>query len=310
MNRFICFVLFMVMCSFTYHINAQSKPKRDVSKDRSVIVEKQKREARKKAAQEAAQKNLAKRRSRPRVINTPKRATYLKVNNLMYVNRTIDSKGGLESFSVNTDGESWDVYSVPNWCHITKYYDSFNVSYDANSSHDERSDWFVVRSGSQDVRVNLKQMGAPLYLSAYFNSGQLQHNVYHSAVGVAEKCLNISGAVTIRGGRNLKFLIVAFIVDENNKNIKASYSYPNYGLNQGNEVFVATEVTPYTDGDQRINYNIYLPNNAMSLLKKNNKLQCKISVYCERTSSYLTGAIYTLRFKAKKKRDGVITKDY
>ena len=105
-------------------------------------------------------------------------------------------------------------------------------------------------------------------------------------------------------------MIVAFIVDENNKNIKASYSYPNYGLNQGNEVFVATEVTPYTDGDQRMNYNIYLPNNAMTLLKKNNKLQCKISVYCERTSSYLTGAIYTLRFKAKKKRDGVITKDY
>ena len=47
----------------------------------------------------------------------------------------------------------------------------------------------------------------------------------------------------------------------------------------------------------------------MNLLKKNNKLQCELVVYCVTTNQYASGATYTMNFNAKSER-GVVTTKY
>jgi len=303
----ILFIL-LIITIYAIDLNAQSKPRRDISKDKSVILAK-KKEA-KKAAEIAKQKkrDAAKRYRKKKVIQTPKTASFLRVNQLQYINKTVSSNGGSETFEVNTDGKEWNVVALPLWCHLTKYANSFVLSYSQNPSHDERSDWFKVKSDNLEVKIDITQTGLPLNLSARFNYCSLQHDASHYNKGTYEKCLTIVSNVTIKGAKNQKCLIVAFFYDDAGNSIKATYKYPDYAIPSSKDVFVATEVVPTSDEAQTFNSVLYLPNDAMALLKKKNKIRCQLVVYCVKTSSYISNANYTMYFKAKKKRGKITTK--
>jgi len=120
--------------------------------------------------------------------------------------------------------------------------------------------------------------------------------------------LTIVSNVTIKGAKNQKCLIVAFFYDDAGNSIKATYKYPDYAIPSSKDVFVATEVVPTSDEAQTFNSVLYLPNDAMALLKKKNKIRCQLVVYCVKTSSYISNANYTMYFKAKKKRGKITTK--
>ncbi len=304
------YILILALSSVSCQINAQSKPKRDVSKDRSVIVAKQK-EAR-KAAEIIAQKKrreAAKKVRRSKQVIAPKVATYLRVNQLPQITRTINAYGIGEVFNVNTDGKEWKVLFLPSWCHITKYSNSFAISYDSNPSHDNRSDWFKVVADNLEVRIDITQLGVPLNIHANFNYCSLQHNYFHyNKYGFRDDCLKIDANVTIKGAKDQKCLIVAFISDDNSNSIKAAYNYSDFAVSSSKDVFTAAEVTPTTDNPQTYNLVLYLPNNALDLPKKKNTLRCQLAVYCVKTSSYISNAKYIMYFKAKKKRGKVTTK--
>lgn len=303
----ILFIL-LIITIYAIDLNAQSKPRRDISKDKSVILAK-KKEA-KKAAEIAKQKkrDAAKRYRKKKVIQTPKTASFLRVNQLQYINKTVSSNGGSETFEVNTDGKEWNVVALPLWCHLTKYANSFVLSYNQNPSHDERSDWFKVKSDNLEVKIDITQTGLPLNISARFNYCSLQHDASHYNKGTYEKCLTIFSNVTIKGAKNQKCLIVAFFYDDAGNSIKATYKYLDYAIPSSKDVFVATEVVPTSDEAQTFNSVLYLPNDAMALLKKKNKIRCQLVVYCVKTSSYISNANYTMYFKAKKKRGKITTK--
>lgn len=289
--------------------NAQSKPKRDVSKDRSVIVAKQQEQAKKAAAQKKRQEVARKRRQRV-IVEPPKDASFLRVDQQSSLTINVNSYGGDETFSVSTDGEEWSVIALPSWCKITPNTDSFVLSCEANTSHDDRSDWFKVISDDQEVRVDIKQSGAPLYITANFYWGNLHHNVKRNfGGGDGDQYLRINTDVTIKGAKDQKCLICAFISDENDYSIKASYGYSNYGVSSSNNVYAVTEITPTSDEEQSFNVDIYLPNNAMKLLKKRNKLRCLLALYCVKIANYINGADYTLNFRAKNKKGKVTTRE-
>ena len=287
---------------------AQSKPKRDVSKDRSVIVAKQ--EKAKKASGTIEKKNrreVVKKSQRPKRDNSPMVATYLRVNQLPHINKTINAYGGGDIFNVNTDGKKWNVLFLPSWCHITKNSNSFAISYDPNTSHDDRSDWFKVIADDLDVRIDITQLGIPLNVRADFKSCNIQHNTNHDNINVKDKCIKINANVTIKGAKGQKCLIVAFFSDDDGNSIKATYNYPNYAITASNDVYAAIEVVPSSDEAQTFNKVLYLPNNAMCLLKKNSTIRCQLVVYCVKNSSYIADAKYIIYFKAKKKRGKIIT---
>ncbi len=92
--------------------NAQSKPKRDTTKDRSVIVAKQKEQAKKTEAQRRRQETARKHRQRP-IVNTPHYATYLFVDQQTSLTVAINSYSGNETYNVSTDGKEWSIYHLP-----------------------------------------------------------------------------------------------------------------------------------------------------------------------------------------------------
>lgn len=300
----------MLVCTFDV-ANAQSKPKRDVSKDKSVIAAQRKVQTKKTTPKQQTQaKKIRKAYVTPP--QTKKQATYLRVNQLTSVSKNVSSQAGSETFTVNTDGKEWSVVALPFWCNVTRYSDRFVLSYNSNPSYDTRSDWFKVKCDNQEVRIDIKQEGAPVNITSNFNYAYLQHNTDWSgdwSLAVRKtKWLGINANVTIKGAKGLKCLVVAFVADEYGKNIKAASSFPSYGLPSSNDVYAATEVIPQSDDAQTFYVNLRLPNNAMRLLKKKNKLRCYLAVYCTKTSTYVSGANYTLRFNAKSKKGKVTTK--
>lgn len=300
--------LFLFLPQITF---AQSKPKRDTSKDKSVIVAKQKKEqAHKRATLIAEQKkkqvkskSLSKRRRTTPVAHT---ATYLRVNQLTSLSKVLDSKGGRVSFDITTDGKNWTINNLPYWCHVTKYSNWFVVAYDANTKHEDRQSWLDVKCDNQLVRINISQQGFPINIDAKFNYAYLLHDQYVSSLG---NCMKITSEVTISGAAGQKCWVEAFIIDEDGYNVKAKNGHQNYALPYSNNLYVASEVVPSTDNAETFKIVSYIPNNAMNLLKKNNKLQCKLVVYCVKTNEYASGATYTMKFKAKYKH-GVITTKY
>lgn len=314
-------ILITAFFIYSYNICAQSKPKRDTSKDRSAIVAQKKKDRSafvaqkkkdRKSLEQATQKKkreVTKEKRNTRLIQIPKVTSYLRVNQLPYLKRNIKSYGGGEIFKVNTDGKDWTVFGLPIWCHLTKYPNSFYISFDSNSSHNDRSDWFKVKSGDYEVKIDIIQSGAPINISANFNYCILHHNISRIIKGsLEEKCLKISTNVSIKGAKDQKCLIVALITDIYNKNIKAAYGYSNYTLPSTNDVFTSVEVVPSTDDTQSFDIALYLPNNAMNLLKKKNTLRCHLSLFCENTGNYVSDAQYIVHFKTKGKRGKVKTK--
>ncbi len=297
--------LFLPISSF-----AQSKPKRDVSKDKSAVVAKQRQEqaAKYRANLEAKRKQTNKsksRRARPKRKYIPivREATFLTVDHLTAPSKTLESNGGTISFDVNTDGEKWTVTGLPKWCWVsTKYPNRFVVTYHANPTHDDRSDWFYVKSDNKCVRVNVLQQAAPLNVQAKVSSVYLTHNVK-----AGPKMLKIDANVTISGAAGQKCWVEANILDEYGQYVKAENGYKNFTSPNGN-VCSGYVVIPQTDQPETFHVVNYIPNNAMKLAKKNNKLRCYIVVYCARTDEIC--ANYTLYFRATRKRGAVKTKAY
>lgn len=86
--------------------------------------------------------------------------------------------------------------------------------------------------------------------------------------------------------------------------VKAKRGYENFALQNSNNIYVASKMYVSTDNPETFTITSYIPNNAMELLRKNNKLQCELIVYCN-------GHVYDthlIRFKAKSKRGVVKTK--
>ena len=85
-------------------------------------------------------------------------ATALTVDRKTALTVSLDEDGGYRSFSVNTDGDSYDVTLLPSWCSVTdKTETAFTIKYEANNSGSSRSDWFRVVSGDQKVRIDVSQ---------------------------------------------------------------------------------------------------------------------------------------------------------
>lgn len=313
MNQLFKYIFIAGLISIPVFMHAQTKPKRDKSKDRSVIVAKQREQTKQKKATEAAERERrqvaeAQRRRKVQVSQAPKYASYLRVNQLTSVTKTVGPNRGSETFIVTTDGKDWSISNLPSWCKVSKYSTNFVLSYDRNDFHQNRSGWFVVKSDNQEVKIYIYQDAQPVYITSRFNYASLTHNAYSyesNLYGIP--CLRINANVTIAGAKGLNCAVVAFIEDEFGNNIKATSQYSKYG-NTSNDVFSVAHISPTTDDAQTYNVSIFLPNDAMRLWKKKKKLTCRLGVYCYDTSKFVNNASYTLKFKAKNKKGKVTTK--
>lgn len=264
---------------------------------------KQKTETKKNTSVSSKKSSTQKRRQ---TASTTKVATYLRINN-QYGDVTDypTSSGCYKTYYVYTDGQNYNVTMLPSWCRITnKTSNSFTLYIDSNSSFDNRSDWFMVKSDSKEVKVNLMQNGKPVSITANYNSGYITHGYYKNGI----EYMKVNTTIRVGGAKNLKLLAVATIQDEYGNNVYAVSNYSNYALNDGT-FYAATEFIPTNDDYNTYTIALYVPNNALRLYSKKNKLNCRLSLYCEKTGEFVSNVNYSIPFNAKCKNGKVTTKD-
>ena len=95
--------------------------------------------------------------------STAKRTTYLLVDGKSDREQFIqcdDPLGCQSSFTVGTDSSDYLVYGIPSWVQvISKSLDSFTIAIQENESDSVRDDYFLVRAGSKQVKINVMQVG-------------------------------------------------------------------------------------------------------------------------------------------------------
>lgn len=297
------YVILLALMLVSMTANAQSKPKRDISKDRSTLLKQKEHNIALSKKKVKSQKRITRRKVKAkRVALVNKEASYLWINHKNAVACRINANGKGMRFDVNTDGKNWWFFYVPSWCKITKYSDSFVLECEPNPNHFERKDWFKVMADNQNVKVDVIQEGAPIDITASFSDVYLQHNKLYAAMN----CLQINASVNISGAKGLKCRVVALFYDEKYRSIKAGNYYPSYTLFPNNVVYAATEIEPVTDVPITYNVSLYLPNDAMAIEKKG-KVRCSLQIYCVNTNEYVNGANYNLIFKAKRKKGKIKT---
>jgi hypothetical protein len=77
-------------------------------------------------------------------------------------NATFGSSGGSKSFKVSCNS-SWGVdVSTASWGHIEKNGNTLTLRVDPNQSNSKRTDYFILKSGSKSLRVDISQAGKTL----------------------------------------------------------------------------------------------------------------------------------------------------
>ena len=67
-------------------------------------------------------------------------------------------------------GPSWSISVNPaSWGHLTRSGNTLTLKVDANSSSSSRTDYFKLKSGSQEIKVNVSQSGSSYSSSPYLN---------------------------------------------------------------------------------------------------------------------------------------------
>jgi hypothetical protein len=91
-------------------------------------------------------------------------------------NFTFDSDGiNGRTITVSTDGSSWEVSLLPSWCSVKdKTGNSFRLVVNPNSGA-ARSDWFKVKSGNKEVRIDVKQTAGKQTTGTKGTSAQIEN---------------------------------------------------------------------------------------------------------------------------------------
>ena len=82
------------------------------------------------------------------------KATYLSVSNS---NVTFDYDGGSIDIDIDTNGE-WEIgTSTADWGHLSKYSSSIRLSVDSYPGDEDRTDWFTIKAGDYEERIEITQ---------------------------------------------------------------------------------------------------------------------------------------------------------
>ena len=82
---------------------------------------------------------------------------------------SFNSYGGTETITVSSRS-TWSIsVNTNSWGHLTRSGNTLTLKVDANTSTTSRTDYFKLKSGNQEVRVNITQAGSQYNSSSYLN---------------------------------------------------------------------------------------------------------------------------------------------
>ena len=324
--------LLLALC-FPLTASAQSKPKRDITKDQVTTPRKQKRAPRRVAkpdntsAKPTTQATPAK--TTRRTTSTSNRSTststptqearpetYLRVNQLTQLTRHYSRKGAEETFEVNTNDKDWEVILLPEWCTTSQMGQRFTLTCQSNPNYEPRSSWFIVRSDdrTQTVRIDITQdaraaSGSIDYCGPYHNLRTFVPNgTGGNVVSKQTLCVDVSGRVN--GPLNKKWYVALSFRYPDNTWVKVNQRYRlhhYYQSTHDGELIGISYFHPKDDGS--FSTTIMIPNEAFGIpYGSKHILSCSLWLRCEGCETQTSGGMVTPIIEARNKKGKVKTK--
>lgn len=181
----------------------------------------------------------------------PASASYLKVDNKTAVSSSYSADGGTETYYVSTDGPSYEVRLLPDWCSVTnKTSSSFTIRWAANNTGSSRSDWFQVKSGSKEVRIDVSQISSGP--SASIDRVWVDHNYFYGG----NKGMMIHVKFTTYKMLNKQGECNAYFYFENGTALK---DYNGYYKTVSGKVSVGETFTPSYESSEYSDFKLFIP---------------------------------------------------
>ena len=80
-------------------------------------------------------------------------------------NLNFSSSGGTKTITITTNG-TWEIGTcAASWGHLTKNGNQLSIKIDPNSKPSSRTDWFSIKAGNKEKRINITQSGSSSSLS-------------------------------------------------------------------------------------------------------------------------------------------------
>ena len=258
--------------------------------------------------------------TKPSVTRAPKAATFLLVNDKAdMLNHTTSYASTIETFRINTNGDTWTVSQLPSWCQVyTRTANSLKLVVNENPNYEERTAYIRISSGNQYVNLVLTQQKHPVYATATINRMSLDHVrlAGRQTKYSGRYSMELTGSCSVSGDAGLHFLAVVTAHYENGYAAEVAPSlggvFSDYTRRDGT-FFIATPVTEeqWSTSSATFSFHVSIPNDAISLgLRKERTMYLSVSIYCVESGTAVSDSVYSPWFKAKQTKHGLETKAF
>lgn len=210
----------------------------------------------------------------------------LLVNDKKVVDSNLGCTSGQITYQVNTDADSYEITSLSSWFKvIAKGVESFTISYEENSKHIERNDWFKVKAEGMEVKINLTQSAQKI--TGEIKDITVEHNVFKDGV----KGMKILVDFSVQNMKGIDGSCAVYFYYENGNRVKDSNG--KYATSD-NQAAAHKSIKPSYDSSSYTDVEIFMPYNELEVGtgKHNLKFYCKIWEYSTSSAVSVTESQY------------------
>ncbi len=203
-----------------------------------------------------------------------KKTTYLIPSTTsLYFNGT----GSTSTITVSTDGKSYEVTLLPSWCRvINQTADSFQIVCQSNDG-EAREDWFKIKSGDKEVRINVEQAAGKTGPSAKFENIWVEHNVLEIPYNIySRRGMRIHVKFSVEGMLNKRGDCVVWFYFSNGEVLK---DYNRLYRTSDGQVAASGKFKPTYESCIFNDFTIFMPYDELHLSRGYHHLKFKIGLF-------------------------------
>ncbi|MDO4800999.1 MAG: BACON domain-containing carbohydrate-binding protein [Prevotellaceae bacterium] len=175
---------------------------------------------------------------------------------------TFDSNGGTKTVSISSSN-SWSIgIKTYDWGHLTTSYNAVSVKIDPNATSKTRTDYFTIKSGNLEKRINISQAGSSSIPSI---KGTIKNVIVNNDAEVdGKKGLAIKVSLDVSGMKGHDGKVSCYFYDSDGNALKDIND--NYGTNGTTRcVAVSKSITPSYDNTTYTDLEIKIPYDELHL---------------------------------------------
>lgn len=171
---------------------------------------------------------------------------------------SFNSSGGSQTIVISAN-DTWNIgTNTASWGHLTKDGNLLRVTIDQNNNTSSRSDWFTIKSGNYEKRINITQSGQTT--STISKSANIKTvSVYNDIDVDGKKGVSVHVSFNINGMKGKDARVVAYFYDSNGKAlVNTNGSYGTTGstsyVSSGEDIKPSYDNALYSDLEVKIPY--------------------------------------------------------